>query len=95
MLYLNETFGAFNGIGYLTVGDNWKPEAAYKLLLHRGNFSGGGVIIGLNEDDAIKAAEHQYVLLDAGGDHFFKLVVGHYDGEALTTAVTGLRRRPS
>lgn len=95
MLYINETFGAFNGVGYLTDGGNWKPQVAYKLVLHRDNFTGGGVIFGLSDEDAVKAAELRDVQLEVSIDRSFKLVVGDFDGDPLTTAVTGIRRRLS
>ena len=95
MIYLNETFGSFYGSGHLTVGDNWSPTVAYKLVLRRDDFSGGGLILGLTEEDAAKAAALQYVRLAIASDRLFEMVVGYHDSGPLSVAVTGLSRRPS
>jgi hypothetical protein len=90
MLYINETFGSFHGSGNLILDDKSSPMVGYKLVLRRDNFNGGGVIFGLSEDDAVKAAKLKTVRLQVASDKFFELVVGHYDGDQSTAAVTGL-----
>ena len=94
MLHLNDTFGAFYGSGYLTVGDRWRPMVGYKLVLRREDFSGGGVLVGLNDEDVTKASELGNVFLSISQEQFLVLVVGPYDGDGLATAVNGVRRHP-
>jgi hypothetical protein len=89
MLCIDETFGSFHGHGYLLIGDKSSPMVGYKFVLRRDNFSGGGVILGLSEEDAFKAAELKNVLLSVGSDKFFELLVGYYDGNPLPAAVMG------
>lgn len=90
MLYIDDKFGSFHGRGYLLLDNTSAPMVDYKFVLRRDNFSGGGVVLGLNEDDAVKAAELKNVRLQVASDNFFELVVGHYDGDQSTAAVTGL-----
>lgn len=90
MHYIDNTFGSFHGSGYLLLDDKSSPMVSYKLVLRHDNFSGGGVILGLNDEDAVKAAELKNVHLQVASDKFFELVVGYYDGDPLSAAVIGL-----
>jgi hypothetical protein len=90
MIYLIETFGSFNGSGYLTFGSKWRLMVGYKFVLRRDSLTGGGVIFGLSEKNAIEAAELQNVYLEFEPNRFFQLVVGCFDGESLVAAVTGV-----
>lgn len=90
MHYIDDTFGSFHGSGYLLLDDKSSPRVSYKFVLRRDNFSGGGVILGLKDEDAVKAAKLKNVQLSVGPGKFFELLVGYYDGNPLPAAVTGL-----
>jgi hypothetical protein len=91
---LNSDYQGFYGSGYLIFDDGSSPMAGYKFVLDRDDFSGGGFLLGLNEEDSIKAAQHKTVRLSVGSDKYFALVVGRYDGDNLPIAVLGFTTGP-
>jgi hypothetical protein len=67
---IDDTYGSFHGSGYLLLDDKSSPMVGYKFVLRRDNFSGGGIILGLNDEDALKAAELKNVQLSVGPENF-------------------------
>jgi hypothetical protein len=90
---IDDTYGSFHGSGYLLLDDKSSPMVGYKFVLRRDNFTGGGVILGLNDEDAVKAAELKNVRLNVGPGKFFELLVGYCDGDSLPVAVTAAHGR--
>ena len=88
--YFDNTFGSFHGSGYLLLDDKSSPMVSYKFVLRRVNFSGGGVIVGLNDEDAAKAPDLKNVRLKVAIDKYFELLIGYYDRDPLPVAVIGL-----
>jgi hypothetical protein len=82
---MDSVYKSFYGSGYLILDDDDGPSTmtAYKLVIDLDDFSGGGFLLGLNDEDSSKAAQIGTVRLSLGTvGQYLKLVVGRYDGDA-------------
>jgi len=85
---LNSTFYSTSGTGRLIFGDRPSPVVSYNFVLEVVDFSGGGFLFDLNEDDACQADELFQVCLDIG-EKYYTLVIGRYEGNSLPVVVLG------
>lgn len=86
----SKTYAPVFGSGYLVFDDGSSPMVGYKLVLDRDSFCGGGFLIGLSEEDSLKAERYKMLRLSLGSDKYLELAVGHYDGPSLPIVVLGL-----
>jgi hypothetical protein len=77
------------GTGYVKLGGS-RSSVAYKFVLHRETLAGGGFLLGLSEEDSMKAAELGAIELAVGINKHLSLVVGRYDGDRLPAIALGL-----
>ena len=96
---MDSVYKSFYGSGYLIFDDDdgSSPLTGYKLVIDLDDFSGGGFLLGLSEEDAYKAAQLGTVRLSLGTNgQYLTLVVGRYDGDAdwLPVSALGLTTGP-
>jgi hypothetical protein len=90
---MNCIYQCVYGSGYLILDDGSSPLVGYKVILDLDDFSGGGFLLGLNDEDSFKVGQLQTVRLDIG-DKYLALLVGRYDGDSLPIVVLGLTTGP-
>lgn len=82
---IDSVYHSLYGCGYLILDDDLGPSAPtdYKLVLDIDDFTGGGFLSNLSEEDSYKVGQLGTVRLSLGtvGD-YLKLVVGRYYGDA-------------
>jgi hypothetical protein len=96
---MDRVYKSFYGSGYLIFDDddNDIPTlmTGYKLVIDIDDFSGGGFLLGLNEEDSYKAAQLGSVRLSLGTvGQYLSLVVGRHDGDWLPVLALGLTTGP-
>jgi hypothetical protein len=97
---MDSVYKSFYGSGYLIFDDDDDLPTlmtGYKLIIDIDDFSGGGFLLGLNEEDSYKAAQLGSVRLSLGTvGQYLSLVVGRYDGDAdwLPVLALGLTTGP-
>jgi hypothetical protein len=89
MINIVDAYFPVYGSGYLRL-DGSLLSVAYKFMLNHENFTGGGFLLGLGDEDSLKAAEIGAVELSVSPNKYLSLVVGRYDGDWLPAAVLGL-----
>ena len=95
---IDSAYQSLYGCGYLILDDDCPTTMTdYKLVVDMDDFTGGGFLSGLNDEDSSKAAQLGTVRLSLGTTgQYLKLVVGRYDGDAdwLPVSALGLTTGP-
>ena len=92
---IDSVYQSLYGCGYLILDEDLGPSAPtdFRLVLDIDDYTGGGFLFNLSEEDAREAARLIEVPLSLGtvGD-YLKLIVGSYYGDANWLPVVALGR---
>jgi hypothetical protein len=92
---IDSAYQSLYGCGYLILDDDHGPTTMtdYKLVVDMDDFTGGGFLSGLNDEDSFKAAQLGTVRLSLGTvGQCLSLAVGRYEGNADLLPVIALGR---